>query len=174
MGCQFHGVKLLPSKGVVLRRVQEVSIMAQNENPHKLLRLSDTQLTVADPAEDVRGRNVIDKNGERIGEVSDLIVDDRETRVRFLEVASGGLFGLGRQKSLIPVDAIVRINDEAVYINQTRQRISEAPPYDPDLINEEVGDESYYGHVYRHYGYPPYWGPGYVYPHYPFYHMPPV
>ena len=147
--------------------------MAQNENPDKLLRLSDTQLTVADSAEDVRGRNVIDKDGERIGEVSDLIVDDRETCIRFLEVASGGLFGLGRQKSLITVDAIVRISDEAVYINQTRQRISEAPPYDPDLINEEVGDESYYGDVSRHYGYQPYWGPGYVYPPYP-YHIPPV
>ena len=62
-----------------------------------------------------------------------------------------------------------RIGDDAVYINQTRQRISEAPPYDPDLIHEDVGDESYYGHVYRHYGYPPYWGPGYVYPPYPYY-----
>ena len=143
--------------------------MGQNESQTTLLRLSDTELTVANPAEDVRDRNVIDKDGETIGEVSDLIVDDRETHVRFLEVASGGLFGLGRQKSLIPVDAITRISDDAVYINQTRQRISEAPPYDPDLIHEDVGDESYYGHVYRHYGYPPYWGPGYVYPPYPYY-----
>jgi sporulation protein YlmC with PRC-barrel domain len=143
--------------------------MAQNETQTTLLRLSDTELTVANPAEDVRGRNIIDKDGETIGEVSDLIVDNRETHVRFLEVASGGLFGLGRQKSLIPVDAITRIGDDAVYINQTRQRISEAPPYDPDLIHEDVGDESYYGHVYRHYGYPPYWGPGYVYPPYPYY-----
>ena len=109
------------------------------------------------------------KDGETIGEMSDLIVDNRETHVRFLEVASGGLFGLGRQKSLIPVDAIIRISDDAVYINQTRQRISDAPPYDPDLIHEDVGDESYYGHVYRHYGYLPYWGPGYVYPPYPSY-----
>jgi hypothetical protein len=36
----------------------------------------------------------------------------------------------------------------------------------------DVGDESYYGHVYRHYGYPPYWGPGYVYPPYPHYPYP--
>jgi sporulation protein YlmC with PRC-barrel domain len=147
-------------------------MMAQNESQTTLLRLSDTELTVADPAEDVRGRKVVDKDGETIGEVSDLIVDDRETHVRFLEVASGGLFGLGRQKSLIPVDAITRISDDAVYINQTRQRIAEAPPYDPDLIHEDVGDESYYGHVYRQYGYPPYWGPGYVYPPYPRYPYP--
>jgi sporulation protein YlmC with PRC-barrel domain len=133
--------------------------MAQNESQTTLLRLSDTELTVANPAEDVRGRKVIDKDGETIGEVSDLIVDNRETHVRFLEIASGGLFGLGRQKSLIPVDAIMRISDEAVYINQTRQHVPQAPPYDPDLINEEVGDESYFDRVYRHDVYPPY--PGY-------------
>ena len=143
--------------------------MAQNESQTMLLRLSDTELTVANPAEDVRSRKVIDMDGETIGEVSDLIVDNRETHVRFLEVASGGLFGLGREKSLIPVEAITRISDDAVHINQTRQRISEAPPYDPDLIHEDVGDESYYGHVYRHYGYPPYWGPDYIYPPYPYY-----
>jgi hypothetical protein len=76
------------------------------------------------------------------------------------------------KRSLIPVNAITRTSDDAVYVNQTRQRISEAPPYDPDLIHEDVGDESYYGHVYRHYGYPPYWGPGYVYPPYPHYPYP--
>jgi sporulation protein YlmC with PRC-barrel domain len=147
--------------------------MAQSETSYKLLRLSDTQLTVADPAEDVRGRKVITKDQETIGEVTDLVVDDRETHVRFLEVASGGLFGLGRQTSLIPVDAITHISDEAVYITQTRQRIAEAPPYDPDLIHEEAGDEGYYGRIYRHYGYRPYWGPGYIYPPYPHY-IPPV
>jgi PRC-barrel domain protein len=83
---------------VILAGAKGVSTMAQNESQTTLLRLSDTELTVANPAEDVRGRKVIDKNGETIGEVSNLIVDDRETRVRFLEVASGGLFGLGRQE----------------------------------------------------------------------------
>ena len=47
--------------------------MAQNETQTTLLRLSDTELTVANPAEDVRGRNIIDKDGETIGEVSDVL-----------------------------------------------------------------------------------------------------
>jgi sporulation protein YlmC with PRC-barrel domain len=71
-----------------------------------LMRLSDTELTVADPAEDIRGRTVLDHNGEEISDVNDLLIDNHEKRVRFLAVASGGYLGLGQTKFLIPVDAI--------------------------------------------------------------------
>jgi sporulation protein YlmC with PRC-barrel domain len=143
--------------------------MAQIEKTATLVRLSDTELTVADPAEDIRDRKVVDRDGEEVGEVDDLLIDDRDRRVRFLEVASGGFLGLGKKKFLIPVDAITRITDDTVYINRTRQHVAGAPDYDPDLIHQDAGEGGYYGDVYRHYGYPPYWGPGYVYPPYPYY-----
>jgi sporulation protein YlmC with PRC-barrel domain len=143
--------------------------MAQSEKTATLLRLSNTELTVANPAEDIRDRKVVDRDGEEIGEVDDLLIDAPEKRVRFLEVASGGFLGLGKTKFLIPVEAITRISDDTVYINQTRQHIAGAPPYDPDLIHKDAGEEGYYGDVYRHYGYPPYWGPGYIYPPFPSY-----
>jgi sporulation protein YlmC with PRC-barrel domain len=135
----------------------------------RLVRLSDTELTVADPAADVRGRTVVDKAGEEVGEVDALQVDDREHHVRFLRVASGGFLGLGATKFLLPVEAVTRINDAAVYVGQTRQHIADAPPYDPDLIHEEAAEGvyagvGYYGGLYRHYGYPPYWAPGSVPP----------
>ena len=81
-----------------------------------LIRLSNTNLQVADPAQDVRGNRVVDKDGKDIGEVDDLILDRVEMKVRFLEVASGDLFGFGSAKSLIPVDAITGLSDEVVYI----------------------------------------------------------
>src|SRR5215470_9573737 len=143
--------------------------MAQIEKTATLVRLSDTELTIANPAADIRGRTVVDRNGEDIGEVEDLLIDAHEKRVRLLEVASGGFLGLGKTKFLLPVDAITRISDDTVYVNQTRQHIAGAPPYDPDLIHRDVGEGSYYGDVYQYYDYPPYWGPGYVYPPYPYY-----
>jgi sporulation protein YlmC with PRC-barrel domain len=148
---------------------EEINTMAQTEKAAALMRLSDTELTVADPAEDIRDRTVVDRNGEEIGRVDDLLIDAHEKRVRFLEVASGGFLGLGRTKVLLPVEALTRISEDTVYVNQTRQHIAGAPRYDPDLIHQEAGEESYYGEVYRHYSYPPYWDPGYVYPPYPYY-----
>jgi sporulation protein YlmC with PRC-barrel domain len=141
----------------------------------KLIRLSDTELTIANPAEDIRGRAAVDRDGEDIGEVEDLLIDAHEKRVRLLEVASGGFLGLGKTKFLLPVEAITRISDDRVYVNQTRQYIAGAPHYDPDLIHQEAdekgyyGEGAYYGDVYHYYGYPPYWAPGAVYPPYPYY-----
>jgi len=120
--------------------------MDQTEKTATLRRLSDTELTVADPAEDIRDREVIDRDGEELGEVNDLLMDDRDQRVRFLEVASGGFLGIGQTKFLLPVEAITRITEDTVYVNQTRQHIVGAPAYDPDLIHEDVG-EGYYGDV---------------------------
>ena len=147
--------------------------MAQDERPPaRIVRLSAIELTVADPAEDVRGRKVVDKHGEEVGEVDDLLVDDREHHVRFLRVASGGFLGLGATKFLIPVEAITRISDTTVYVNPTRQYIAGAPGDDPHLIHEEADEggyagAGYYGDLYHYYGYPPYRAPGYVLPRYP-------
>jgi len=143
--------------------------MAQMEKTAALKRLSDTELTVANPAEDVRDRQVVDGNGEELGAVEDLLIDEHDRRVRFLEVSSGGFLGIGATKFLLPVEAITRISDDTVYVNQTRQHIAGAPAYDPDLIHEDASEGGYYEDVYRYYGYPPFWGPGYVYPPYPYY-----
>lgn len=54
----------------------------------KIVRLSDVGETVADKDADVRGLKVIDKNGEELGTIDALLVDDRERKVRFIEVVS--------------------------------------------------------------------------------------
>ena len=82
----------------------------------RLIKLGDTDLTVASPDEDIRGRSVIDSAGKKIGEVSALIIDDTEARVRFMQVATGGFLGIGDKHFLIPVDAITSIDKDNVYI----------------------------------------------------------
>lgn len=137
--------------------------MAMDETG-KLVKLSDSAQTVANPDEDIRDRNVKDKDGEDLGRVNDLLIDDVQNKVRFMEVGSGGFLGLGEHKSFIPIDAITRI-DEDVHIDQTREYVAKAPAYDPDLVDQS----SYYEDVYGYYGYPPYWGATYTYPGFPYY-----
>ncbi len=141
--------------------------MATHDARATLVRLSDTHLTLGDWAEDIRGRKIRDIAGEDLGKVDDLFIDERERKVRFLEVASGGFLGLGATKFLLPVDAITRVTSDVVYINQSREHVAGAPHYDPTLV-----EERYMSDVYSHYGYPPYWGPDYRYPPYPYYSAP--
>ncbi|TDD66191.1 PRC-barrel domain containing protein [Jiangella aurantiaca] len=133
------------------------------DTPHTLVHISDSGLAV--PADDdVRGREVVDRNGDEVGTVDDLVIDPDEKKVRFLQVGSGGFLGLGEKKQLIPVDAIVKI-DEKVHIAQDRGHVAGAPAYDPDLVPAR----EYYEELYGYYGYPPFWAAGYAYPPYPFY-----
>jgi CBS domain-containing protein/sporulation protein YlmC with PRC-barrel domain len=138
--------------------------MAMNETTARLVRLSDTNLTLAEQAEDIRGLKALDLAGEELGTVNDLFIDEQERKVRFLEVSSGGFLGLGATKFLLPVDAISRITPDVVHINQSRERVAGAPRYDPTLVEERYASD-----VYSHYGYPPYWGEDYHYPPYPYY-----
>ncbi|BCJ40960.1 hypothetical protein GCM10010168_47410 [Actinoplanes ianthinogenes] len=133
----------------------------------ELIGLGDSDQVVGDPAEDIRGRKVRDREGHDLGRVEDLLIDPEERKVRFLRVAHGGILGFGTSSSFVPVEAIRAIDDEIVHVAEPKQLVAEAPRYDPELVDAT----EYYQDLYRHYGYPPFWSAGYVYPGYPYYRI---
>ena len=130
-----------------------------------LVKLGETDMTIARKDEDIRGRDVVDNTGEKIGEVSALMLDEGESKVRFFEVASGGILGIGDKHFLIPVDAITNIDGDTVHIDQTSKHVIGAPDYDPTLVLDDKG----FTDIYGYYGYTPFWMGGYAYPAYPYY-----
>jgi sporulation protein YlmC with PRC-barrel domain len=138
--------------------------MTSTSDSALLVLLSDTDRTVSSDDEDIRHLKVKDVDGTDVGRVTDLLIDERECKVRFLLVEHGGFVGFGRTKTLIPVDDITAIGDE-VHIDHSRDHVASGPGYDPRLMNDPV----YYGSVYDHYGTTPYWVAGYGYPRFPRY-----
>lgn len=130
-----------------------------------LSKLSDSGQTVSNSEQDIRGLKVKDKDGNDLGKVDDLLIDDQERKVRFLLVEHGGFLGMGQTKSFIPVDAITKISDREVHINHSKEHVANAPGYDPKLVK----DRAYLGGISGYYGYTPYWGMGYGYPVFPVY-----
>jgi sporulation protein YlmC with PRC-barrel domain len=124
----------------------------------KLKMLSDSAFDFADPAEDVRGRTVLDAAGEEVGEVRDLVVDPESAMVRFLRIGAGGFFGIGEETFLVPVDAVKGIGPDTVSIDRGRERMRDAPRYQPELAT----GPDYYEGLYGWWGYAPYWVGGYV------------
>lgn len=133
--------------------------MTTQSHSNALRRLSDAHLQVAEPAEDIRGREVRDSSGAKIGKVHDLFVDEVERRVRLLEVVAGGFLGIGQDKFLVPIDAVQAVSADAVQINQDSAHLSGAPQYDPELIDEDIIHRTY-----AYYGYAPFWDANYIYP----------
>jgi len=99
-----------------------------------LLRLSDTDFDVQDE-QDIRGRTVIDQNGNEIGKIDDLLMDPQSRRVRFLQVTSGGFLGIGGKMLLIPVEAISRFDRNYVEIDQSMRGGLSAMRYNPSMID---------------------------------------
>lgn len=118
-----------------------------------LVRLGNSDLTLADTAEDVRGRGVLDRHGNEIGMIDSLMVDDRERRVRFLHVSSGGVLGIGDKTFMIPVESIAQIHGDHVHVDQTRDRIVQGPTYDPAMVEQP----DYWENSYQYYGIAPFW-----------------
>lgn len=121
---------------------------------HVLVKLSDQGQTLSFDEEDIRGRRVVDRNGEELGRIQNLLVDQEHHKVRMLRIEHGGILGFGATASFVPVEAIARITDEVVYIDQTRDRVAGAPTYDPDVIAAPV----VYSDLYTYYAVPPFWG----------------
>jgi len=127
-----------------------------------LEKLKDSGLALADGAQDITGRKVVDRDGVDIGHISDLFVDEDHRKVRMLEIHAGGILGLGERHFLLPVDAISSIDKDEVHVSETQDRVSRSPAYDPNLIVAPTIEnwEPFYGY----YGLSPYWGMGYRYP----------
>jgi sporulation protein YlmC with PRC-barrel domain len=118
----------------------------------RLVKMSDEHFETRTAAEDIRGRRVLDRDGHEIGKVQDLFVDDAERHVRFLQIRSGGFLGIGAKELLIPADAIARVDQNIVHLDQTRERIAGAPVYDPHL-HKDINWADYC----HYYGCTPYW-----------------
>ncbi|SHG30941.1 Sporulation protein YlmC, PRC-barrel domain family [Jatrophihabitans endophyticus] len=121
---------------------------------HILVKLSDQGQTLSSDDEDIRGRRVLDRNGEQLGRIQNLLVDQTHHRVRMLRIEHGGVLGIGATASFVPVEAIARITDDVVHIDQTHERIAGAPRYDPEVVPAPAA----YSELYAYYAYPPFWG----------------
>ena len=124
-----------------------------------LVRLSDSGLALEDPAQDVRGLDVYDEDGDRIGTVEDLYADAEGRKVRFMDVGAGGFMGLGEKRYLIPAEAVGEVREDGgvVVVDQKRRKVAESPPFDADVV---VPQPAYQDEPYEYYGYlPPYFRP---------------
>ena len=96
-----------------------------------LVRLGESSFVPANHEDDVRGRDVHDPEGRLVGSVEDLYIDRQEREVRFLEVGSGGILGIGRKRFLVPVVEVVKVTEKWGAIEPGRtERVQGPAPFD--------------------------------------------
>ena len=96
-----------------------------------LVRLGDSDFVAANPEDDLRGKDVYEAEGQRIGSVEDLYIERKEREVRILEVGTGGFLGMGEKHFLVPVEAVTQVTEDRVTIEPERTQKVEGPaPFD--------------------------------------------
>jgi hypothetical protein len=97
-----------------------------------------------DTALDWRGRTVRDADGEKIGSLGDVYLDQETDRPAWGGVRTG-LFGRG--ESLIPLDRVTPADDGDLHVPFARDHVKDAPRVDPDVAldhDEEARLYAYY------------------------------
>ncbi len=125
--------------------------MESGQQRSNLTKLSDSDLPLEEPWQDMRGLAVYDIQDEQIGSVEDLYVD-REVRLpSYLVVSAGGFLGVGKKHFLIPVEEVSRdVGEERVTVTVPKDKVLNSPEFDLDVgvpaADLQRAIDAYYGH----------------------------
>jgi hypothetical protein len=91
-----------------------------------------------------RDRDVLDRDGQKVGKLRDLFLDSQTDRPEWAGVSTGFL---GRKLALVPLAEATEA-EGAVRVAFTEEQIKDAPTMDPDMELSQSEEEG----LYRHYG----------------------
>ena len=94
---------------------------------------------------DWRGHEVVDRDGDKVGEVDDLLVDGETGRAEWAIVNTGLL---GMSSTLVPLTGAHVTEDERIQVAHDKGLIDDAPGLDPQAELSERQEAE----LYRHYG----------------------
>jgi sporulation protein YlmC with PRC-barrel domain len=105
-------------------------------------------------ADDVRGKTVHGRDGDKLGTVDRLILDERTGQVAYVILSTGGFLGLGQSYHPIPWSALHYDETRGGYAAAIDKRLLEgAPSFRPD--SAPVFDDDYGRRVTDYFRLPP-------------------
>lgn len=125
--------------------------MSERTERSDLVKTSGSNLNIKDPSHDLIDKDVYDHNGEQIGAVEELYLDEQTSEVRFLRVGAGGFLGIGERYFLIPHEAVDGVIGSRVILVQEREKVTGSPDYDsadPPTPDQQRELYDYYDYTY--------------------------
>lgn len=103
--------------------------------------------------DDIKGRDVLDADGNNIGKIENVLVDSKTGRVEYITLTSGGMFGVGVDKYMIPWRALQTGTgqDEKIQLNLSAEKLKNAPKGD------QLPSQAQSRELHQFYGVSPEW-----------------
>jgi sporulation protein YlmC with PRC-barrel domain len=108
-------------------------------------------------ADTLEGNSVVNTHGEKLGEVTDIMLDVPSGRVAYAVLSCGGFLGIGEKLFAIPWRALTLDAEEKQFIlNIDKERLENAPGFDKDHW-PSMADSRWASEVHDYYGQRNYW-----------------
>lgn len=112
------------------------------ENKNKRLQeLGGSDFEIAEGQPDIRGWDVNDANGKKVGEVEELIFDVESRKVRYIVLdLEGNVLDLDTRDVLVPIGIaeLHQKDDDVILSTITAEQIRSLPAYDKNSIGSDI------------------------------------
>lgn len=106
---------------------------------------------------EAKGRKVLNRLDEPLGEVQDLLVDVQSGRIAYALMAAGGVLGIGERHFPLPWTALTPDRERRCFVlDASRWAFDSAPTLPKDRGSTGLGLD-WHENVHRFYGARPYW-----------------
>ena len=108
-------------------------------------------------ANQLLGKNVVNQQGEKIGDIKDFVVDLESGRILYTLVSSGGLLGVGDHLSAVPPQMFREGEGRnQCVLNVDKEKLQNAPQFSKERA-ENPKDAAFVREVYTYYNQPAGW-----------------
>ena len=108
-------------------------------------------------ADKVEGTAVYNPAGEKVGSVSNIMIDKISGRVAYAVLAAGGILGMGKEVFALPWDVLSYDTGKGGYVvDVDRAKLEEAPQMAAGDLRE-LEDREFEKHIHDYYNIDPYW-----------------
>lgn len=112
-----------------------------NMKHRRLQELDRSDFGIVEGEPDIRGWDVRNSTGQKIGEVEELILDARQKKVRYMVVdLDDNELKLDHRKVLLPIGLaeLDKEEDEVLVSSVKADQLQHLPAYRPDLLDEKI------------------------------------
>lgn len=122
-----------------------------NSNPGMMGSVTTNAARDHFSASKIMGKNLLDDKGEKLGEISDLMIGP-DGRVIYAVVSHGGVVGVGDTLTPVPWKAIKETNKkDEFFVKIDKDRFAKAPSFKSDSW-PSMADSNWQNKVFSYYG----------------------
>ena len=113
------------------------------------------------PAEQIKGMDIMNPEGEDLGKIDEFFIDLEYGRLSYAAVSLGGGFpGMKGKLHAVPWQAFSWTpQGKRLVLNVDKQALKDSPGFDKDDY-PDLGDRRWLGSVFNYFRQTPYWGIG--------------